>query len=304
MVPVRRRIALYAVLATKAALLAGPVTAGTRTTVPVLTGTTVVAGSRSAWTRVVLPKAVFFNPSEDVTLTGTGRLYGMVLKKEGAWNAPVGWRVHIGYCVGGGCASTYRDVRSEVFVPGGNTVTGTLPAGTYRLYVVADGAPVRATMKLRGLSGGTRTLQPGAPARAAVVEARPTIAEPGSGPLVYAAGSTRSVPAGGGMNVTVVWKDHPAKPAPSATGVCQYVGVEPPASGTTPAYHWPCQGGGPDLTGGLPAEPMPTPAGPGRYVSLFHTSFLLPENSYGFGGFSDTPGPVTSAHVQQLWLDF
>jgi len=192
-----------------------------------------------------------------------------------------------------------------VFIPGGNTIDGTLPAGAYRLYVVTDGAPVRATIKLSGLAGGSRTITPRTPARASVVEAKPTVAEPGSAPLVYAAGSTRGVPAGGGMNITVVWKDHPAKPAPSATGICRYVGVAPPAPGAAPpAYHWPCQGGGPDVTGGLAAEPAPTPAGPGRYVSLFHTSFLLPPNDYGFGGFSDTPGPVTSAHVHQLWLDF
>ncbi len=137
-----------------------------------------------------------------------------------------------------------------------------------------------------------------------MLDPKPTIAEPASGPLIYAAGSTRKVPARGGMNITDVWKEHPAKPLPSTTGVCQYYDGPPPTDGTTPAYHWPCQGGGPDVTGGLPAEPAPTPAGPGRFVSTHSTSFLLSPGEYGFGGYSDTPGPVISAHVHQLWLDF
>lgn len=58
------------------------------------------------------------------------------------------------------------------------------------------------------------------------------------------------------------------------------------------------------MTGGLPAGSPATPVGPGRFVSLFHTSFLLPPGHFGFGGFSDTPGPVDAAHVHQLWVHF
>lgn len=267
-----------------------------------LAGTTVVTANRSAWVPVRLPRAVDFDPSRHVSLDARGRLAGVFLKKTGAWNSPVASRVLIGWCGTPGCPPTFpKNGRSEVFVPGGNGVTGRLPAGEYRLYVVTDGAPVRATITLRGVGGGTIRLTPTRPARVAVLDPKPTLAEPADGPLLYAAGSHRDV-ANGGYNVTVVWKDHPAKPPPSATGVCRYAGR--PQAGTAPAYHWPCQGGGPDLTGGLPAGSYATPAGPGRFISLFHTSFLLPPGEWAFGGFSDTPGPVTSAHVHQLWLDF
>ena len=267
-----------------------------------LTGTTVVTGSRSAWVAVRLPRPVDFDANRDIALDARGRLAGVVLKKAGPWNSGLAARLLIGWCGTPGCAPTFpNENRSEVFVPGGNGVSGRLPAGDYRLYVVTDGAPVRATITLRGVGGKPGRVTATHPARVAVLDPKPTLAEPADGPLLYAAGSHRDVPRGG-YNVTVVWKDHPAKPPPSATGICRYAGR--PQAGTAPAYHWPCQGGGPDLTGGLPADSYATPAGPGRFISLFHTSFLLPPGEWAFGGFSDTPGPVTSAHVHQLWLDF
>lgn len=273
-----------------------------------LAGRTVVTGSRTGSIAVRLPRAVDLSITDMSTSSPRGRLTAMVLKKDGAWNAPFAQVVHEGYCAERACATPFPKAGiGYVWAPGSTSGTsGRLPAGSYRLYLVTDGAPATFTIHLRGLSGTTRVTPTGT-ARAGIVTPKPTVAEPASSPALFAGGSTHTTPAKGGINATLVWKELPAPVPPSAAGLCTYDGSAP-AAGTVPAYQMPCSNGSggfpPYLSGANAAGPPTTPLGPGRFVTSIGGSYLLPPGRFSIGGYHDTAGPVTAAYVHQLWLDF
>lgn len=296
------------VVAVAAVVVASSVHAAAAPARATLAGTTVVTGGRTAAMAVRLPRPVALDVYADVAVRSPrGRMTALVLKKEGAWNTPMAQAVHYGFCASPACETAFpTDSLNHVWAPGSTDgLKGTLPAGDYRLYLVTDGAPATFTLRLRGLAGSTR-LTPRDAARAAVVAPKPTMAEPASSPALFAGGGARTVPARGGINATVVWKDLPVYGTPSATGLCVYDG-DPP-TGAAAAFQAPCSSG----RGGMPpyfsgthaAGPATTPVGPGRFVSRITSSYLLPPGRWAIGGYHDTPGPVTAAYVHQLWLDF
>ncbi|HWL38587.1 MAG TPA: hypothetical protein VNQ77_20535 [Frankiaceae bacterium] len=273
-----------------------------------LAGTTVAAGSRSAVVAVRLPRAVTLDVFADVTMHAPrGRMSALVLKKDGAWNAPYVMVVNTGYCAKSGCVTAFPNGKlGHIWAPGTtNGTSGVLPAGNYRLYLVTDGGSVTVTLKLRGLSG-SRRITPRTPARASVSAPRPTVAEPAVSPALFAGGGTHRTPASGGVNATAVWKDVPAFGPPSAVGMCDYAGPAP--AGSLPAYQLPCAGGNGDVPPGVPSQfssgPTTTPIGPGRFLSAINAGYLLPQGTHSIGGYHNTAGPVTAAYVHQLWLDF
>lgn len=299
---------LPAAFAVMVALASAPASAGST---PLLAGATTVSGTRSASMLVRIPRAVDIGDVyADFRLHAPrGRIAAVLLKKTGPWDAPFAQTIHHGFCVERGCASPLPNAGGAyVWAPGStNGLSGRLPAGTYRLYLVADGARVTATLRLRGLAGSTR-LTPRGPIRASFVAPKPTVAEPASGPSLFAGGSTHTTPSTGGINDTRLWKVLPTAVSHSAVGACVYDG-KPPKGGTVPPYQMPC----PDGSGGFPpfvtSQPTPiapaaTPVGPGRYVAGSNVGYLLPPGMHSIGEYSNTAGPVTAAYVHQLWLDF
>lgn len=142
-----------------------PAQAARKSKVPVLAGTTKVAGSSTGVMRVTLPRPVTIATREganpDITLEGAGRLTGVVLTQSnvGEYERSSLTAVRFGYCGEPGCSSGSP---SELQVYGRGAAPQepvTLEAGTYLLYVIADGSPVTATLRLRGLPGKT-TLVP------------------------------------------------------------------------------------------------------------------------------------------------
>ena len=273
-----------------------------------LAGTTVVTGSRTAQVAVRLPRAVDFHVQDLDVSSPRGRITAVVLKKVGPWQAPLVAAKHVGFCAQRGCETAFPKFAFEfVHAPGStNGLSGRLPAGEYRLYLVTDGAPATFTFRFRGLRGSTR-ITPRTPARATVANVPPAVATPAASPSLFAGGSHRAVPRDGGLNHTSVWKVVPVFGPPSAVGVCEYVGA-PPSSAEAPPYQLPCASGRGDIppyvSGTQPGGQAVTPLGPGRFLTGIHSGWMLGAGTWGLGGYHNTPGPVSEAYVQQLWLDF
>lgn len=300
----RRGTAAAIIVAAQAALVAIPAHGAA---IPVVTGTTVLSGSRNGSIAVRLPRAVRFDVYQHVEIAAHGRLTGFALKKDGAWDAPSAHAIKSGFCGSPGCTPVWPRSHVGMLVsPDSTGFSGTLPAGTYRLFLLTDGAPVRVTLQFAGLRGRS-SLTPRSPVRAAVVAPKPTIAEPTWAPLVFAGGSHWHVGPRGGLNLTVAWKVQPAPEEPSAVGACLYSG-RPPA-GAVPPFQAPCANG----SGGLPpyvarnhadGSAPPTALGPGRYISFIEAGGVYSPGSFSQGAYHNTAGPVTSAHLHQVWLDF
>lgn len=224
------------------ALIAGPArgsaqeTAETRR-MPVLGRVNTFSGDTSASMLVRLPADVPITNERDLRgrFEGGGRIIAYVLVKEG-WDGPsrrrpmiVGQRV--GQCAEVGCAS-------QSLVGGGVTAWGVkrdgaweMPAGVYRLYLVADGAPVEMKLTIASLEGET-TLTPKGPARAEIVSLTPGVHE-----MVdlndYSAGTTAPF-RGEGYSSIATWRKGEVKVA-GAYGICAYED-EPPRADAAIAY--------------------------------------------------------------------
>jgi hypothetical protein len=141
---------------------------------PRLARMTTITGSRSTSTAVVLPHGATVRVdrptahSDNVTVTGNGRVAGFDLRSEngsatpphlfgvltnGCYTARCTQREHIVSTVAAGFASK----------PVGSLTQYTLPAGRYRLILIADGAPVTVRLRLDGLTGSA-TIRPAATA--------------------------------------------------------------------------------------------------------------------------------------------
>jgi hypothetical protein len=274
---------------------------------PYLAGTTTVTATTSASMAVRLSKAVTIDSFADITLNGRGRIYGVVLHQDGGPDKPTAGKLNHGFCAGAGCTPELGTLGEVPFFdpPGAGFGVGTLPPGNYHLYLLADGAPVQVTLRLAGLTGSL-SLAPKLAAKAALGEPAPTTAEPATGPSVFSAGSTHTVPAAGGFQAFTAWKAEPLANEFSHIGDCIYPGAPP--AGPFPAYQEPCHGGDGavsfGLTGSAQSGTAPTPAGPGRFISYYMAGYFLDPATIGIGAFMNTPGPVTSAAFQQLWLDY
>jgi hypothetical protein len=133
---------------------------------PAAAGTTVIEGDRTGFAFVRLPQPVEVPMSEDewglgVELSGSGRFYGFALREESPSRDE---RVMVYGTHGDGDGFQMDRAFPEGPPAPGDEEKGvfTLPAGLYRLYVFADGAPVRAEIGFPGLDG-TATFAPEVP---------------------------------------------------------------------------------------------------------------------------------------------
>ncbi len=131
---------------------------------PVLTSVTKIVGSRTASVSVRLPHDATLTfprhgPSPDATITGSGRYAGVVLVSE-EWE---GGLLHEDVFIAnrwGFCEQRGSDPEKDVLynyrgLTRNRAGDAVLPAGTYRLHVLADGAPVEVTLRLHGAPRGT-----------------------------------------------------------------------------------------------------------------------------------------------------
>jgi hypothetical protein len=176
---------------------------------PFLGATNVLTASRPvvADVRLARPATVAtpFGDSPDLAVAGGGRLATFALVGQDGSTKGV---TVVGGALGG--KSRFLLPLPQFPAPGGGSFevvktfadTTSLPAGSYRLYLVPDGAPVRMTLRLQGLTG-TRTV---AATRRAVAEVAPGTAWPADAPTsanVFAASSARHL-AGRGLALHVL----------------------------------------------------------------------------------------------------
>ena len=180
-----------------------------------LAGTVRLEGSGPGDFPVHLPQPVSFSvfatatgPKADVAVRGNGRVIGFLLHQDGDWNTVIAHVEQYGFCTTPGCTPSAPRYNGGVYDPRtGDQVTGTLPAGNYHLYFIADAAPAAVTLHFNGLSG-SRVLHPSGPAPVEVLTAPTTVSLPPrlAGPMDYAAGVTRHTPAGA-ATVMAMWTD-------------------------------------------------------------------------------------------------
>lgn len=207
--------------------------------VPTLAGTTVVKGHAPAMMEVTLPSAARIFTSRALDASGGGRFFGFVLRPAGTPGsdprAIVGGQ--ISFCDTAGCVPDAPFVTVEGFGFQEDSTGGqnfALPAGTYDLYLLTDGAPVQLTIKLDGLAGSTE-LEPETPITMSVDSPAPSMTVDsglGVGPSLFSAGSANPVGGAGGLIFQAVTLKGTG-PGDSEAGLCWYADG-PPADGN---YH-------------------------------------------------------------------
>ena len=165
-----------------------------------------------------------------------------------------------------------------------------LPAGNWRLYLIADGAPVRLKLRLTGLSGRAR-FYPEGRSRAAGIDAVPVQHDPGGTGNVYSAGSEGPVRAGSeGFGVLVMSTTGAAKAA-SSWGECVYQ-EEVPAGPLTWMPGCP--------TGESLLRSYSGPSG-GHEFGLARFVYDIPA---GLGSWHVTAGTPTETNALAMWIPF
>jgi hypothetical protein len=181
-----------------------------------LAGTTVVTGSRDASLSLVLARPATVRiqrdvaHSDDVGVTGAGRVAGFDLRAENGSTAPP----HLMAMRTNGCYTPRCAQREHIVTTyavgfpmktlGGGVTQYTLPSGRYRLLLVADSVPVTVTLRLGGPAGAT-TLRPTGRAAVSWQALTPNV-DAGPEPMLFAySASAGALPVGarGGVLFTV-----------------------------------------------------------------------------------------------------
>lgn len=291
---------------------------------PVLRETVVLAGSHSAVVAVTLPRPVTFRTEgyghrpSDVAITGRGRFYGALMRRDGGRRLTGGFSaVRASACTRPGCTAPRGSGSFGDWVfpaPDDGTGTeGTLPAGRYHLYLIADGDPVDVRLQFEGLRPGRLVLHPRQPAPVQFVTAQVDSSVPAAGApggmqaSLYSAGSTHTVRRLGGAFVVFAWKWEPAPHEVNAVNFCGWASAPPKPDPTGSRY----QGcATPYLAGSLETSRTTGPFGAlSQYQFQFITMSALElrageSSPLTIGGYIDTTGPVLEAHVTALWIDW
>ena len=188
------------------AIPASAETSSARTPVT-LKGRTVLTGSRSKMIRVRLTKAVMIErllaPNRaDITVKGRGRFVGFALVQD----TPK----FDGISLIGGRLPKDSGLGNFYFSPRGldnASGSGRLPAGAYRLYLLADGSPVEVTFDLKGLQGTTRFNSPATIADYEVATPGPRLVDGANN--VYGSGADGTL-SGPGLLFDFLWTRHDA----------------------------------------------------------------------------------------------
>lgn len=267
---------------------------------PVLRRINVIAGAESGYVRVRVPTnseldlssevASLGGPNENISISGGGRFIGIALVQEdssGAWTGNVRLAGTLNRCSRPGCVS-----KTPLQLATGSS---RLPKGVYRLYLIADGAPVTVKFSLDGPTGET-TLRPDQHARTTIGSPRPAFLADAVG--YFSGGRTYEVRSRSLM-LSAMWT------TTARTGgvysACMYRGraTKGAAGGFSPLR---ClqdnyQGDQPDYF--LPA---PLPAGTDLTYLLYETDPSVPKGEWSKGYWWMSPTPVTDAGITTLFL--
>ncbi|MDQ1686504.1 MAG: hypothetical protein QOC82_3241 [Frankiaceae bacterium] len=304
-----------------AALLGAAVPVGASATAkprPVVLGGTVTVIGTSPYVReVVLPRPVTVSVrdwnSTVTVMAWRGRYAGFVLQPEDPHVAGALMSIQPGYCPTVGCTppswAFHGGQGCVCGVASDNTTTATLPAGRYRLFLIADGAGVGVTFHLPGLHGAT-VVRSGSRAAVSVDAPAPSQLWPsytgGFGGNLYSAGVSHTSSARGGAYFLLGWKVFVGAPkSANAVGPCMWRG---PAGGVTVAYQYPCDAASASPAGIAGQVEAGTATGPGgalaQYATFYEAFGLHQGGPISAGGYVDTESPATEAHTLALWVDF
>lgn len=135
-----------------------------------LAGTTRMTGSRTTSAPVRIPRTLRLEPSQfkqSLRISGAGRAIGFVLVQEGrpATARTMISAMRLSFCGRPGCSDPepLLTAAARTAEDKGRLV---IPAGHYRMYLIADGRPATVAVRLPGLSGSawlrpTRPATPG-----------------------------------------------------------------------------------------------------------------------------------------------
>ena len=172
--PLRRPLAGLIALALSTSLLVAGSGAGVATPrkqgrLPKLKGTNIITAERSAVMEVLLPGPVLFREGESITspnaeVDSLGRITGFVLVQAEArqrYGNVIVWALRFGACSERACrpaspvgAHQMASVTNATFIK--EDKAWLIPAGRYYLYVVTDGAPLKARLSFDELLGQVR----------------------------------------------------------------------------------------------------------------------------------------------------
>lgn len=284
----RRRMLAVAALVWLAAVAPGGSTtpdasAADKPTTATLTRRVTLSGSKTAYVRVRVPKGVkFVNPGlyPKSFATGKGRYLGFVLTDDKRG----GVRIQGGQQTGskfGPYAFVIQGAKGAAKVP--------LPAGDYRLYLLADGAPATITLRFEGLRG-TSTLRPSH--RVPYVLTQPEVFISPAGNLAVA-GTERTLKRRG--LAFDILTDVNAQFLASNTTLCFYSAEPPP----------PPVGYGPGCPGGDPAPVTNIDPGVGGTSGAAFSGIAdLPAGRYGLGFNRVAAGVTDSLRYNAGFLTF
>jgi hypothetical protein len=201
-----------------------------------LAGETTISGAQPGSLLVTLPvaasisDAVTENP--DVTVEGAGRYIGVVLVAEGN-EERIGSTLIAGQvdpdaiCDDQGCPFGVATLVAGAGLGSGGPGRWLLPAGDYRLHLVAEesAGPVSVTLRLGGLEGTTH-LVPSDPTGLETVPMPPRVPLPESQSVYWNSARHDMGVQTRGMIWTVAWLRHPLEPA-GKYHYCIYRDAEP-----------------------------------------------------------------------------
>lgn len=291
--PVRRRVRVRPVLVALAVLASSlPAWGGSAAAAPrgvALAGRTIVEGDETGGMRVHIPRPVKIDLDSGVRIRGDGRLAGVVLTRPDVttYERDSFEAIRFGYCETPGC-KPQKTSHQYLYGRGGSNVEVEgaieLPAGTYLLYLLADDAPVRVTLRLRGLKG-SKVLRPRRPVDSgfAVPNADNSTSSPGDDSFWW--GDEFDLTGDAGYVFAVLsmdvenWLD-------VHYGDCAYVMGPPPPRPL--AYSPPCPGG----IGAFANESTRLPASNSFEVPMF--AEIGAPGQYGYGLYYTGAADVTN----------
>jgi hypothetical protein len=224
----------------------------------------------------------FHSSNPDISISGRGRVTGFALVETGVrdmFDRKMVVAANLRFCDRARCATEedpyfymagFTDIAGE-----GNARRYVLPAGRYLLYAIADGGPVRVTLRLHGLTGDAR-ITPKDRADAIVSTPASSLDEPNTR-VGHSYGQTYNQNGDEALYVAAqrLRGDYWAN---GRFGVCTYEG-EPPVPAPL-AYTYPCIGGF-----GLYMDDTVVRTAP--YQNLLHTVMHAVQKGggpVGFGG--------------------
>ncbi|MEA2433280.1 MAG: hypothetical protein QOG54_737 [Actinomycetota bacterium] len=251
-----------------------------------LVGETTFTTSTTKAATVSLPQPV---PLDDVrvNIDGGGRVYGFMMRRLGEYEQegyrPVINGVTIGACSRPGCKSQ----SDFMFIAAFNV--GKKLTGTWKLYVIADQAPVNITFKLKGIAG-SQSIVPTDHVDSEIVTLEPTVDETNTHTIYSAGGFSKLDHVDFGM--VGLWTiGEPS--GGTAYGECLYYGKNQRVPEET-AFMPGC----PAADGDVAAAP-PGVGGPGGII--FSSGAY--GGTRGVGGWYATPAVVHDYGAVGFWID-